>query len=219
MNIGHLTEILAATAQAGFSLFLSLVLCHSAIPPPQGAVHVVIASCHSGAKVDAAWPTARHYELTHQWPPRPLSSGLFSPRLCANISPLFFVLYSVCLIQAARWVNAPTPLAGRASPSGRSQWGLTVTDSTCPCLLQITFRRAVHSLRLCFCVCPPADPSGKRLPDVKRTRCDERQMLWCKHIIVVKDRLAQWRFKGGGVRLFCCVSSPSPLSFGFNFLM
>lgn len=94
--------------------------------PPQGAVDVVTASCHSSAEVDGAWLAARHHELTHYWPPPPLGARLFSPLLCANISPFLRALFSVCLIQAARWVNARTPLAGRASPSGRSQWG---TDS------------------------------------------------------------------------------------------
>lgn len=100
-----------------FSLAISLSARNSPREP-----RTVTASCHSSAEVDGASLVAQHHKLTHYWPHNPWHKAFLSPALCKHFS----ALYSACLIQATRWVNARTPLAGRVSPCGRSQWG---TDS------------------------------------------------------------------------------------------
>lgn len=87
-------------------------------------------------------------------PATPRLRAFLSPALCKHC-PLFFALYSVCLIQAARWVNAPTPLAGRASPSGRSQWGPDSDWLNMPlCLANYLWTRGAFTPSLFLHLCP-----------------------------------------------------------------
>lgn len=213
INKGHFTAKLAATAQAGFSFFpLSLFLCQPAIPP-QGAVDVVIASCHSSVEVDDAWLAAWHHERPHYWPLPPLGARLFSPLLCANISHLLRSLFSV--FDSGSTLGKCTDAPGWKS---ESLWEEPVRDwqwltQHAPVSCKLSFRCVAHSLRLCFFRLCPCRSFRKEAPGCEDD-CFERQMLWCKHIIVVKERLAQWRFKGRGCA-FILLLPPPPLQFWF----
>lgn len=83
----------------------------------------VSASCHCSTKVDTSWLAAPLHQLTHYWPHN-LWHNAFFPSL-VQAFPFFSALHSVCLIQAAHWVNVWTPLAERARSVGGISEGHT----------------------------------------------------------------------------------------------
>lgn len=184
-------------------------------PPPgsRGRGHSIVSLQRRGWRRLTCSSAPRAHPLLA--PATPWRKAFLSPALCKHFP--FSPLSIQCVFDSGGTLGKCTDAPGWES---ESQWEEPVRDwqwltqhAPVSCKLAFDARR-IHSVCV-FSVSAPADPSGKRLPDVKRTRCDERQMLWCKHIIVVKERLAQWRFKGGIVHLFCWFPPPPPPQFWF----